>query len=127
MAVSTKPTWRMPGRFLRKPRVILTSTDSGSPDLGRVPVTGFPIHATDRYLDMLRQTTAVAVVDGPDAVVVHPQVRPEAVAESLPAPEPPVLKALKALRLEIPPDLFKKSKPPYFPWKLFKAALRELP
>jgi hypothetical protein len=71
-----------------KTEVILTSTDSGSPDLGRVPVTGFPIHATDRYLDMLRQTTAVAVVDGPDAVVVHPQVRLEAIAESPLAPEP---------------------------------------
>ncbi|MFE4105972.1 strawberry notch C-terminal domain-containing protein [Almyronema epifaneia] len=69
-----------------KTEVILTSTDSG---MGRIPVTGFPIHATDRYLDMLRQTTAVAVVDGPDAVVVHPQVRPEAVAESVTALEPP--------------------------------------
>jgi hypothetical protein len=73
-----------------KTEVILTSTDSGSPELGRVPVTGFPVHATDRYLDMLRQTTAVAVVDGPDAVVVHPQVRPEAIAESPLAPEPPL-------------------------------------
>jgi hypothetical protein len=75
-----------------KTEIILTSTDSGSPEMGRVPVTGFPIHATDRYLDMLRQTTAVAVVDGPNAVAVHPQVRPEAVAESPPVPGmPPVI------------------------------------
>ncbi|WP_017302354.1 hypothetical protein [Nodosilinea nodulosa] len=56
-----------------KTEVILTSTDSGSPELGRVPVTGFPVHAKDRYLAWLRQSISVVMVDGSEAIEVHPQ------------------------------------------------------
>ncbi len=70
-----------------KTEVILTSTDSGSPDLGRVPVTGFPVHAVNRYLDLLQQSTTIVIVDGADQVQVHPQIGPTVVSESPPITE----------------------------------------
>ncbi|MBE9109811.1 strawberry notch C-terminal domain-containing protein [Nodosilinea sp. LEGE 07298] len=93
-----------------KTEVILTSTDSGSPELGRVTVTGFPVHAKDRYLEWLRQSISVVTVNGSETIEVHPQIEPSESPVAAPVnqaseapaiPDEPIRPAI-ALAPEIP-------------------------
>ncbi|WP_155523798.1 strawberry notch C-terminal domain-containing protein [Nodosilinea nodulosa] len=115
-----------------KTEVILTSTDSGSPELGRVPVTGFPVHAKDRYLEWLRQSTPVVMVDGSEAIEVHPQIEPSenpvadpvSQASEAPAiPDEPISPAI-ALAPEIP--LTAEEQPSLFSLETFEGTAQPL-
>jgi hypothetical protein len=55
-----------------KLELILTSLDSGSPSMGRVPLAGFPIRALERFTQQLTQEFTVVIVEQ-DAVAIHRQ------------------------------------------------------
>jgi predicted RNA methylase len=56
--------------------LILTSKQIDDPTVERVPLTGFPVHALDRFLQQLLQDSSVAVADGQGAIAHHPKQAP---------------------------------------------------
>jgi len=70
--------------------LILTSKESGIPEVGRVVAAGFPVKSLDKYLEPLRERGAVVLVDKDSQPVVYSQrvaASVEVEAESLPEPE----------------------------------------
>ena len=59
--------------------LILTSKESGIPEVGRVVAAGFPVKSMDKYLESLRtKSTSVVLVEGESQVTLYPQVVIEA-------------------------------------------------
>ena len=58
--------------------LILTSKESGIPEVGRVVAAGFPVKSMDKYLESLRQSSSVVLVEGESQVTLYPQVVIEA-------------------------------------------------
>lgn len=52
--------------------LVSTSIDSGDPTVGRVPAAGFPVRASEQYLQQLRQEFTVVTVEGKNAAPIHP-------------------------------------------------------
>jgi hypothetical protein len=70
--------------------LILTSKESGIPEVGRVVAAGFPVKSLDKYLEPLRERGAVVLVDKDGQPVIYSQQAVETVeakAVSLPEPE----------------------------------------
>jgi hypothetical protein len=70
--------------------LILTSKESGIPEVGRVVAAGFPVKSLEKYLEPLREEGAVILVDKDGQPVVYSQQVVETVeveAASLPEPE----------------------------------------
>ena len=53
--------------------LILTSKESGIPEVGRVVAAGFPVKSLDKYLEPLRERGAVVLVDKDSQPVVYSQ------------------------------------------------------
>ncbi|PSB23128.1 helicase [filamentous cyanobacterium CCP2] len=53
--------------------LVRTSIDSGDPDVGRLPLAGFPVRAIDRYLQQLTQELTVVTVEEQNLITVHSQ------------------------------------------------------
>ena len=70
--------------------LILTSKESGIPEVGRVVAAGFPVKSLDKYLEPLREKGPLVLVDKDSQPVVYSQQAVETVeakAVSLPEPE----------------------------------------
>lgn len=57
--------------------LVLTSMDSGDPQLGRVPLAGIPIRAIDRYLRQLTEEFTVVTVTEQNVITIHAQQQSE--------------------------------------------------
>ncbi|MGG6242814.1 strawberry notch C-terminal domain-containing protein [Nodosilinea sp. AN01ver1] len=68
--------------------MIGTSMESGSKELGRVRVAGFPVQSLHKYLDRLTQQGEVVIAELEGAIAVHPHQPPALVVEEQPRPEP---------------------------------------
>jgi hypothetical protein len=53
--------------------LILTSKESGIPEVGRVVAAGFPVKSLDKYLESLRQSSSVVIVESENQVTLYPQ------------------------------------------------------
>jgi hypothetical protein len=53
--------------------LILTSKESGIPEVGRVVAAGFPVKSLDKYLEPLRQSSHVVIVESENQVTLYPQ------------------------------------------------------
>jgi DNA mismatch repair ATPase MutS len=70
--------------------LILTSKESGLPEVGRVVASGFPVKSLDKYLEPLIERGALVLVDRDGQPVVYSQQAAESVeveAASLQEPE----------------------------------------
>jgi len=70
--------------------LILTSKESGIPEVGRVVAAGFPVKSLDKYLEPLQERGALVLVDRDGQPVVYSHQVAESVeteAASLPKPE----------------------------------------
>ena len=66
--------------------LILTSQPATAPNAERIPAAGFPVKSLEKYLEPLRQVSAVAISDLDGAITVHTQREDEAVFEEAPTP-----------------------------------------
>lgn len=57
--------------------LVRTGIDSGDPDVGRVPLAGFPVRALNRYLQQLIQQFNVVTVEEQNLFTVYSQQQPQ--------------------------------------------------
>jgi len=69
--------------------LILTSKESGIPEVGRVVAAGFPVKSLDKYLEPLREKGPLVLVDQDSQPVFYSQQVAEAVEAEVVSPQEP--------------------------------------
>ncbi|MGF1523285.1 MAG: strawberry notch C-terminal domain-containing protein [Leptolyngbyaceae cyanobacterium] len=68
--------------------LILTSQTPTALNTERIPAAGFPVQSLAKYLEPLRQVSAVAIADIDGAIAVHTQQADQPIIEDAPTPNP---------------------------------------